>query len=168
MGKPRGLIVSEETKQKRKATRLKNGTDKKLSILYLGRKLTPNWIKNRTLAQKGLKRSVATRIKISIAKKGDKSHTWRGGISKINRTFRQNFNRTLEYKLWRETIFKRDNYTCIWCFKRGGVLNADHIKPFALFPELRLAIDNGRTLCVDCHKKTDTYGGKILKKLNDK
>ena len=35
----------------------------------------------------------------------------------------------------------------------GSKLNADHIKPFSLYPELRLIVENGRTLCVDCHKK---------------
>lgn len=46
--------------------------------------------------------------------------------------------------------------------KTGGNLEADHIKPYSLFPELRYEVDNGRTLCVDCHKKTPTWGKKIL------
>ena len=37
---------------------------------------------------------------------------------------------------------------------------ADHVKPWALYPELRYDLDNGRTLCVPCHKKTETYGYK--------
>ncbi len=100
--------------------------------------------------------SPETRKKISDAKKGEKSHFWRGGISTDNERFRKSG----EYKLWRTAVFTRYNYTCIWCFKRGGELHADHIKPFAYYPELRLAIDNGRTLCVSCHRKTDTYGQK--------
>lgn len=65
----------------------------------------------------------------------------------------------MDYKLWREAVFKRDNYTCRFCKRpKGGNLQADHIKPFAIYPELRLSIDNGRTLCGECHKKTDTFG----------
>ena|SRR3990167_911954 len=62
----------------------------------------------------------------------------------------------------RRVFFQRDNWTCIWCGLYGGNLNADHIKPFAYFPELRFAIDNGRTLCVDCHRKTGTWGYRAL------
>ena len=39
-----------------------------------------------------------------------------------------------QYKMWREAIFTRDNFTCTWCLdKRGGNLQADHIKPFIKF-----------------------------------
>lgn len=113
--------------------------------------------------RKGHLVSIETRKKIANSKRGSKSHFWRGGVSKPNELFRE----TLDYRLWREAIFKRDDWTCIWCNKRGGILNADHIKPFALFPELRLAIDNGRTLCIDCHKTTDSYGKTYTKHERD-
>ena len=63
-------------------------------------------------------------------------------------------------------VFKRDNFKCVLCGdKKGGNIEADHIKDFALYPELRLDINNGRTLCKSCHKKTDNYG---FKKSNSK
>ncbi len=87
-------------------------------------------------------------------RKGKNSHLWKGGITPINKKIRN----SKEYKLWRKSVFERDNYTCKFCRKRGEIMHADHIKPFADYPELRFAIDNGRTLCGDCPKKTDTYG----------
>lgn len=76
---------------------------------------------------------------------------------------RHRVRNSLEYKLWRTAVFQRDNYRCIWCGTSKPPFNADHIKPFAYFPELRFAIDNGRTLCVPCHKTTETYGTKSYK-----
>lgn len=87
---------------------------------------------------------------------GENHWNWKGGLTPLNHKIRC----SLEYKLWRTAVFERDGYTCVWCGKVGGDLNADHIKPFAHYPELRLAIDNGRTLCVSCHRTT--YKG-ILK-----
>ena len=102
--------------------------------------------------------SEKTRRQISEKLKGEKSNLWKGGITPINMKIRNN----VDLKLWREEIFKRDNFTCVLCGVRSGngktvILNAHHIKPFSLFPELRFTIDNGRTLCIDCHKKTDSY-----------
>lgn len=108
--------------------------------------------------------TLESRRKMSESKRGEKSYQWKGGISKLNRSERQFLMGTFEYKLWRRSVFKRDDYTCIWCGFKGPKLQADHIKPWATYPELRFAIDNGRTLCVDCHKKTDTYGSKALRK----
>lgn len=109
----------------------------------------------------GQKHSIETRKKMSLAQKKvilrGEHHWWKGGITPKNKTLRH----SVDYKLWREAVFKRDDFTCIWCGQRGGKLNSDHIKPFALFPELRFAIDNGRTLCEDCHATTDTFREKI-------
>lgn len=107
-----------------------------------------------SIAHTGKGHSVKTRRQMSEARQGSKGSNWRGGIYPINKAIRH----SVEYKIWRTAVFERDNYTCIWCGKRGVKLNADHIKPFALFPELRFAIDNGRTLCEPCHRTTDTFG----------
>lgn len=76
---------------------------------------------------------------------------------------------------WRKSIFQKDDYTCQTCWKRGGTLNADHIKQFALIlkeNEVKTLEDslscselwdlaNGRTLCNDCHRKTETFARKV-------
>ena len=105
-------------------------------------------------------------------KAGERCHFWRGGVSKTNRTERQNFSRTLEYVTFRREVLARDNYTCVLCgdhsYKgRGGhcYLVVDHVLPYALYPELRLDKTNARTLCDDCHKNTDTYGVRTLRVL---
>lgn len=87
---------------------------------------------------------------------GNNNPSWKGGITPISKKIRH----SIEYKLWRTAVFERDSYTCIWCGLKGVYIEADHIKSFAYFPELRFAIDNGRTLCKSCHETTDTYKGR--------
>jgi hypothetical protein len=85
----------------------------------------------------------------------DRHPSWKGGIKK-DKDRRKSF----EGSQWRKAVFERDNYTCVLCMVRGGRLEADHIKPYSMFPELRYEINNGRTLCSSCHRKTPTYGSK--------
>jgi len=75
-----------------------------------------------------------------------------------------------KYRLWITSIFKRDNYICQDCETRGGKLEAHHVKAFskiwtdnkitnykeALKCEELWDLDNGLTLCKECHKKINT------------
>lgn len=65
-----------------------------------------------------------------------------------------------KYIEWRKKVFERDLWVCVLCKEPKNKINADHIKSFSQYPELRYELSNGRTLCIDCHKKTDTYGWK--------
>lgn len=153
-----------------KGVKRTEGQRKEMSRARIGKKFSEETKKKMSLAAKGKKKkpfSDEHLKKLSLAhigkQKGEKCHFWKGGITPENRRIRQ----SIEYKLWRKAVYERDNYTCVWCGVRGGkgkvvILNADHIKPFAYFPELRFAIDNGRTLCVPCHKTTETYMKKEI------
>lgn len=79
------------------------------------------------------------------------------------------------YRQWRSDVFTRDGFTCIECGQRGGYLEADHIKQLALIvKENKLEtlgqaencaelwnINNGRTMCRECHMETDTHGAVL-------
>ena len=67
---------------------------------------------------------------------------------------------SVQYSLWRKAVYERDHYTCQNCGKVGGRLNAHHIKSFARYPDLRLDVSNGITLCEKCHKLAHNRGFK--------
>lgn len=56
------------------------------------------------------------------------------------------------YRKWREAVIKRDGGRCMICGSEEN-LAVHHIKAFAEYPELRLDINNGITLCKKCHMK---------------
>lgn len=60
------------------------------------------------------------------------------------------------YKKWRKKVFVRDNFQCQNCGTKKN-LQAHHIKPWALYEELRYDLKNGITLCRSCHLKA--HGG---------
>jgi hypothetical protein len=123
----------------------------------------PNYPKDRKKVgtrKKGWKHTEDAKTRMGQNRKGEKNGSWKGGITP--ETIRMRHSK--EYRIWREAVFERDNWTCIWCFKKGVELNADHIKQWAYYPELRFAIDNGRTLCVSCHRTT--YPGRSKLKIN--
>ncbi len=133
-----------------------------------GKKQSPETIEKRFAHRRGVKRppfSQEWKDKMSIAKlgkpflnkRGEKSNFWKGGVTPL----RQKIHASLEYRNWRRSVFERDNYTCQFCGERGGNLEAHHIRPFALFTNLRFDVPNGITLCEGCHSATTPNVGKI-------
>lgn len=165
----------------------KEETKKKLSLAKMGAK-NPNYGKHLSEETRkklsansaryflGKKMSREQKEKISISRRGkclgENNPAWRGGTAPLGKIIRK----SIEYKDWRKSIFQRDNYTCQGCGACGVEFHPDHIKPFSFIiisnniksmDEARKCnelwgIDNGKTLCVSCHSKTDTYKSKAL------
>lgn len=104
---------------------------------------------------------------LEFVKKGN--HNWlKRGTCPLDKRIRK----CVEMRIWKKSVWKRDSFTCIGCGDKPEKLIADHIKPFALILKensiltLEQAkqclelwnLENGRTLCVGCHKRTNTYG----------
>ncbi len=141
---------SEETKEKRRQTMIKK----------YGGWLSP--FKGKSLSEES-REKLRLMCKISGKQRLDEKHwNWKGGISNENTRLR---NRAGLY-VWRKAVKERDGYACVLCgiTEDKAKLCTDHIKPFLEFPELRQDVNNGRTLCYPCHKKTETYGPRKRKK----
>lgn len=91
----------------------------------------------------------------SVVYRGEKSGNWKGGKSLKNDRARMGN----DLALWRKAVYKRDGYACVKCGRKGRGLQAHHIKPFIDFPDMRLDVTNGITLCLECHEKE--HGHKI-------
>lgn len=156
----------------------------KLSIAHKGK---PSYIrtdeirKNMSLAHKGKpgrKWTEEQKEHMRNKMKGSNSPSWKGGKILKKEALR---NHSL-HKQWHKNVFERDNYTCQGCGKIGGYLEVHHIvsladivEPFVHIQDwnefmdkvwklpIMTDISNGKTLCIPCHKETDSYGPKNRK-----
>ena len=91
--------------------------------------------------------TMENRIKSSCRQRGISIEEFKGFSTNEQHMARNN----TFYKEWVINVFKRDNYTCQCCGKRGGNLNAHHLYNFSEYEELRYEVSNGITLCEKCH-----------------
>ena len=79
---------------------------------------------------------------------GENNWNWKNGATEESEKIRKSST----YKDWRKLVFEKDNYTCQCCgSNKGGNLNAHHLENFSDNEELRFDVDNGVTLCEECH-----------------
>ena len=119
-----------------------------------GKPHSPEHLARKCAAMRTSAKAAAQRHRMHATFKGANSPHWKGGVTPAHRLIRA----SVDAKIWRKAVLKRDDYTCQSCGQRGGELHADHIQPFAQYPELRFVLANGRALCPDCHRRTPTYG----------
>ena len=126
-------------------------SSKRASITLIGNK-----------SHSGRKVSNEEREKIANSERGDKHYRWKGGVKSLNAIIRETF----QYRLWRSDVFTRDGFTCVKCGKKGYV-HAHHTKSFSsILKEYKIKtieeatqcselwnINNGITLCKNCHNK---------------
>ncbi|MEK6881609.1 MAG: NUMOD3 domain-containing DNA-binding protein [Nanoarchaeota archaeon] len=130
------------------------------------------------LAEISRTRNSMKRPEVRIKLSGANNKWWKGGLTPIAKQIRECF----EYNNWRKAIFQRDDYACVLCKIRGIKIVADHNPtPFSeIFYKYKIKslqearecnefwdLQNGRTLCEDCHRKTDTWGFRILPRLRE-
>jgi hypothetical protein len=119
-------------------------------------------------ASRGREKSLETIKRLSESHKGEKSYLWKGGRSPLVKLIKSSF----KYRQWRSDIFTRDSFTCQNCLISGHEIHPHHIKSFSdILDEYKIKtlrealeceelwnINNGITLCRDCHKLTKSYG----------
>lgn len=88
-----------------------------------------------------------------VGSAAEKNPSWKGGISKLRDWVKASF----PYKKWRIEVFQRDRFICVACLsqsRRNNPIEAHHLKPFLKYQDLAFDLDNGCTLCRNCHKQT--------------
>lgn len=112
--------------------------------------LTNHWesYPHPNLGKTGRELSNETKLKMSLARRGNKNANWRGGLTELVKGIR----RSPEFYQWRKAVLQRDNYVCQDC---GAIdnLEAHHIRSIIDYPESIFEFENGLTLCGDCHNK---------------
>lgn len=87
---------------------------------------------------------------------GKNSPSWKHSKTDEERFIERSYS---EYAEWRKAVYERDGYTCRVCSSKKTAI-AHHLENYADNPELRLDVNNGITLCKDCHIQFHRECGK--------
>lgn len=165
----KGKKLSEATKLKIKNNNAKYWLGKK-RLNLVGNQYAKGNKPNSTSFKKG-------HVPPTLGKFGEDHPRW---VDPKKNPLRQAIRQLFQYREWRSNVFKKDNYTCLFCKKDkevSGKLEADHYpKSFASIIANINSVDeainckelwdinNGRTLCKECHKSTDNFMWKARMK----
>lgn len=82
---------------------------------------------------------------------GEHNQNWNGSLSAKDR---ERLRLLPGYREWRNKVFFRDKYSCQVCKDSvGGNLVAHHLNSWDVYPGDRFSVENGVTLCKNCHNR---------------
>lgn len=137
LGKKHSLETIEKIRKKALGRKHSEETKEKL------RQYPGNWLgKKRPPFSEEWKRKIGEN-----QKHGNLHHNWMGG----------------NHKYWMKKTLLRDDYICQICgLREPEIMEVDHIKPTALFPNLKFDLSNLMTLCPNCHRRKTKKDRKNL------
>lgn len=83
--------------------------------------------------------------------KGENNNKFNPNLTDEERWLKRKLYGKESYAKWRTSVFERDKYSCVLCGVKGKI-NAHHKNSWDKHPNDRLNVENGVTLCVECHK----------------
>lgn len=101
--------------------------------------------------------------------RGEYSPHWKNGAKSLQNTIRTSPLNSI----WIQNVLKRDDYSCVCCAQRGGVLHVHHVANFSALLEMYeitklnwrefkcvlFNVDNGITFCKKCHSEFHAFCG---------
>ena len=92
----------------------------------------------------------------------------------IYKEIKRKIRNSYKYRQWRCDVLTRDNFICQLCGDKNKIVEVHHIVSLASIirkynilsmkeasvREKIWDINNGQTLCLDCHSTTDNYKGR--------
>lgn len=91
--------------------------------------------------------------KCSVSRRsGKNNHNYNPNLTKEERIKSRSMLYGDNMTKWRNSVFKRDDFTCKICNKKGTYLNAHHLNSYHAHPKERFDLNNGVTLCKKHHR----------------
>lgn len=140
---------------------------KKLATALTGKAKTDAHKTNLSKALKNSEKAKKTQFKKGLEnpaygrnQTGPANANWKGGITNSNQKKRND----PRMKEWRQAVFERDRFTCQDCGTKG-YLQAHHVVPVSEDLNKAFDVENGKTVCVECHEKIH---GRFIGKFKQK
>ena len=157
MGRLKGYKLTEEAKLKISKAMMEWHKTHKHPRGMLGKhhsqktrnKMSLNWEQlGHPRGMLGKLHSEEVKREMAFTRQGGEHWNWQGGLKELVQGIRS----SPQYYQWKKAVLERDNHTCRDCGTTEK-LDTHHIQSILNYPQGVFEVNNGLTLCGDCHDR---------------